>query len=75
VSRFQGTGTDSERPGSVPGQELAGRLTKTPTTAARAKHPHRFGTTTDPKILALPGPAWINQPKETTEKGSSLTAI
>lgn len=32
--------------------------------AARAKHPHRFSTTTDPKILALPGPAWINEPKE-----------
>jgi putative transposase len=36
--------------------------------AARNKHPHRFTTTTDPKILDLPGPAWINQPKETTEK-------
>ena len=36
--------------------------------AARNKHPHRFTTTTDPKILALPGPAWINQPKENTEK-------
>lgn len=36
--------------------------------AARTKHPHRFTTATDPKILALPGPAWINQPQETTEK-------
>lgn len=36
--------------------------------AARTKHPHRFSTATDPKILALPGPAWINQPIETTEK-------
>lgn len=35
---------------------------------ARAKNPARFTTTTDPKILALPGPAWINQPQETTEK-------
>lgn len=35
--------------------------------AARAKHPERFNTDTDPKILALPGAAWINQPKETTE--------
>ncbi|GAA4705848.1 hypothetical protein GCM10025781_26470 [Kocuria gwangalliensis] len=35
--------------------------------AARARHPHRFSTTTDPKILALPGPAWINQPKENPE--------
>ncbi|PCC48506.1 IS3 family transposase, partial [Brevibacterium aurantiacum] len=32
--------------------------------AARAKHPQRFSKATDPKILALPGPAWINQPKE-----------
>lgn len=36
--------------------------------AARAKHPHRFGTASDPKILALPGPAWINKPTETAEK-------
>jgi putative transposase len=36
--------------------------------AARAKHPHRFSTASDPKILALPGPAWINQPTETAEK-------
>jgi putative transposase len=35
---------------------------------ARAKHPERFTTTTDPKILALPGPAWINQPKEITDQ-------
>ena len=36
--------------------------------AARAKHPERFTTTSGPKILALPGPAWINQPKEITEQ-------
>lgn len=36
--------------------------------AARAKHPERFNTTADPKILALPESAWINQPRETTEK-------
>lgn len=36
--------------------------------AARAKNPHRFSTATDPKILAIPGPAWINQPIETAEK-------
>jgi transposase InsO family protein len=35
--------------------------------AARAKHPNRFTKTRDPKILTLPGPAWINQPKENTE--------
>lgn len=39
--------------------------------AARAKHPTRFNTTTDPKILALPGPAWINQPKETPQKSAA----
>ena len=30
--------------------------------------PERFTTTTDPQIIALPGPAWINQPRETTEQ-------
>lgn len=30
--------------------------------AARATHPHRFGTTSAPKILALPDAAWINRP-------------
>lgn len=39
--------------------------------AARARHPHRFTTATDPKILALPGPAWINQPKTTTETAAA----
>jgi putative transposase len=39
--------------------------------AARAKHPERFTTTADPKILALPGPAWINQPKETPEQSAA----
>ena len=37
-------------------------------TAAKAKHPHCFSTANDPKILALPGPAGINQPKDTAEK-------
>jgi hypothetical protein len=36
--------------------------------AARAKHPEHFNKTTDPKILALPVQAWINQPKEITEE-------
>ncbi len=34
--------------------------------AARQQHPERFATNTDPKILALPDNAWINQPAETT---------
>lgn len=39
--------------------------------AARAKHPNRFARATDPKILALPGPAWINQPKENTGQSAA----
>ena len=42
--------------------------------AARAKHPHRFHTTNDAEILALPGPAWINKPDENTEETAVLTA-
>ena len=34
---------------------------------ARAHHPHRFTTTTTPKILDLPVEAWINQPKAEEE--------
>jgi len=33
---------------------------------ARAAHPERFTTEHDPKILALPTDAWINQPAETS---------
>lgn len=36
--------------------------------AARAQHPHRFSTTSDPKILALPEQAWINDPKKRSEE-------
>ena len=35
-------------------------------TAARQTHPERFTTNTDPKILALPDNAWINQPAAET---------
>lgn len=31
---------------------------------ARLSTPERFATSMDPKILALPGPAWINRPVE-----------
>ena len=34
--------------------------------AARQAHPERFATNTDPKILALPDNAWINQPAAET---------
>lgn len=34
--------------------------------AARQEHPERFATSTDPKILALPDNAWINQPAAET---------
>ena len=36
--------------------------------AARARNPERFATTTDPKILALPGTTWINKPAEKSEQ-------
>jgi len=34
--------------------------------AARQAHPERFTTENDPRILALPADAWINQPAETS---------
>ena len=34
--------------------------------AARSRHPERFTTTQDPKILAIPTTAWINQPADNT---------
>ncbi len=34
---------------------------------ARARRPERFTNTADPKILALPDAAWINQPPNTEE--------
>lgn len=43
--------------------------------AARAKHPHRFSTTTDPKILALPESAWINDPAKRVKEKPSLMII
>lgn len=42
---------------------------------ARAKHPHRFSTTADPKILALPESAWINDPAKRVKEKSNLTII
>lgn len=36
--------------------------------AARAQNPERFNTSTDPKILTLPGTTWINKPAEHDEK-------
>lgn len=35
--------------------------------AARAQHPHRFGTTTAPKILDLPDTVWINRPADDSD--------
>lgn len=35
--------------------------------AARARHPHRFGTTTTPKILDLPDTVYINRPADDPE--------
>jgi transposase InsO family protein len=41
---------------------------------ARARHPHRFGTTHAPKILDLPDTAWINRPAEDTTQETDTTA-
>ena len=38
-------------------------------TAARNRHPERFATTQDPKILTIPTTAWINQPADNTGIG------
>ncbi|WP_442972832.1 IS3 family transposase [Rhodococcus sp. G-MC3] len=43
--------------------------------AARAAHPHRFGTTATPKILDLPDTAWINKPAETTDTDEAHESI
>lgn len=32
--------------------------------AARARHPERFSTSRDPKLLAMPEAAWINKPMD-----------
>jgi putative transposase len=44
--------------------------------AARAQHPHRFTTTTPPKILDLPNSVWINRPADdaATEKSETVAA-
>jgi len=34
---------------------------------ARGRNPERFATTQDPKILAIPATAWINEPADNTE--------
>jgi hypothetical protein len=58
-------------------QRLRGEgLTSVPT-AAGAPNPHRFSTTIDPKILALPGTIWISKHLETTnaEHKEQLTDV
>jgi len=37
--------------------------------AARSRHPERFATGQDPKILSIPTTAWINQPTDNTGIG------
>jgi transposase InsO family protein len=42
---------------------------------ARARHPHRFGTTTAvPKILDLPNTVWINRPAQDATQETDTTA-
>ena len=47
---------------------------RTVLTDARARHPHRFGTTHAPKILDLPDTVWINQPAQDTTQETDTTA-
>ncbi|MGO9354095.1 MAG: integrase core domain-containing protein, partial [Mycobacterium sp.] len=47
---------------------------RTVLTQARARHPHRFGTTSAPKILDLPDTAWINRPAQHTTPETNTTA-
>ena len=44
------------------------------TVQARARHPHRFGTTGAPKILDLPDTTWINRPAQDTTQETDTTA-
>jgi putative transposase len=41
---------------------------------ARARHPHRFGPDTAPKILDLPDTVWINRPAEDASQETETTA-
>jgi putative transposase len=41
---------------------------------ARARHPHRFGTTHAPKILDLPDTTWINRPAQNNTQETDTTA-
>jgi putative transposase len=43
-------------------------------TEARARHPHRFGTTHAPKILDLPHTVWINRPAQDANQETDTTA-
>ena len=47
---------------------------RTVLTDARARHPHRFGTTRAPKILDLPDTVWINRPAQDTQETDTTAA-
>ncbi|MDT5354052.1 MAG: putative transposase, partial [Mycobacterium sp.] len=47
---------------------------RTVLTQARARHPHRFGTTAAPKILDLPDTVWINRPAQDATQETDTTA-
>lgn len=62
------TGIGLNTPADVHYGRAAGKALERATTlaTARAKTPERFATNQDPKILALPDTAWINNPAERT---------
>ena len=44
-------------------------------TDSRTRHPHRFGITTAPKILDLPGTSWINRPAQDTTEETDTSCL
>ena len=60
------TGLGLNTPADIHYGLAAGKATERSAVLAQARlsTPARFATVTDPKILTLPGPAWINRPVE-----------
>ena len=70
------TGIGLNTPADVHYGLAAGKATERAATLAkaRARNPERFSTNLDPKILATPDAAWINNPTEAQEGTPKLAA-